>query len=198
MFRLLCPACGQSDLIEESRFLSDADPTHYIVCRACGWTAAKAEGVPKAVKAGQAVHQRDLDALLAARRVADAELNRQREATERQQRIAEAGRIVHAWSTGPVGNRVVNRGQGSRVSEPTLPDGVTLDDLDEAVRTLYAAAAAEAQQEATRRDVEEAERLAQRPAIERQMWAEPARREQEERRRRREAMTDLELSHPSI
>lgn len=196
-FRLLCPnpACGQEDLIQEFRFLSDPEPTPYIRCRACGWAAVKEQGVRDAIAAGRAAYNRNLEAVLAKQRERDAAANVEREAAKRQAALADAENTIRAWATGPVSDRVVNRGTWE-VRPPDLAPGVDLSDLDEGVRSVYAAAVAEAEVEVRCRDLEDVERLAKARAEQPKLWAEQAQRDAEERRRRRAEQSDVEVSHP--
>lgn len=196
---LRCPRCNGSRLIEVRRFLDSVEPCAFIRCEVetCGWEDVALQGARAAAQTGKAAHDRALEAVLATQRERAAAANTAREAEARRARIAQAEASIRAWATAPVGNRIARTGEGWTVHPPDFAPGVDLSDLDEAVRTLYAAAVAEAEVEVRRRDLEDVERLAKAQAEQPKLWADQAKREAEERNRRREERSDVELSHPT-
>lgn len=196
-FRYRCPRCSGSQLIEVRRYLADPEPLAFIQCGQCNWEAIAQHGIPQAATAGRAIYDREMEANLATHRAEAAAANAAQAARDQQARIERSERIALAWAQGPIQARVVNRGEGYVVALPALEDGTAWEDLSQAVRTACDRASGEAEIEATRLNDLAAAQLAQRPAIQRQLWAEQAARDAEARKQRREERTDVELSRPT-
>jgi len=189
-----CPACSKpSHLVRDERLAGEGTLV-YLRCTACRWEQLEPHGSRAAHARGSQIYDAAMQQLREEIRSEGARLNAEREARERQQAIADAEAIVRGWADGPVGNRVANYGTGYVVALPRFENGITWEELSPEVRTACDRASAEAETEAARLNAIAAAQRAERPALERQAWAEQAARDRKEHRRLRERRSDVELS----
>ena len=192
-----CPACSQpGHLVRDERLVGEGTLVS-LRCTACNWEQVEPHGSQAACAKGAKIYDAEMADLQRRVKADGARINAEQEVERRRKVIEDATIAVRTWATGPVENRGANFGKGYVVRPPDLRDGVTLEGLDQSVQALYPAARREAEEEAKRQDQEIAARLAQRPVIERQLWADHAARDREAARRRREERSDVELSRPT-